>query len=133
MNTQSSLKTDHRSYPLWPFALVTALLPLITIHTTYLVSAAEGYVDWCIPYWHSCTSISKTGRYGSAYFIFKGAMIPASLLMLCWWWLCREWLIGMGLRTRSVKLLPWIGLVAAFSMLSYTLALGHAGDSFRLV
>ena len=30
--------------------LVTVLLPLVTFHVTYLVSASQGYVDWCIPY-----------------------------------------------------------------------------------
>ncbi len=123
----------HTRYPLWPLALSVALLPLLTIHFSYLLSALEGHVPWCIPHWDSCTSISRTGRFGSAYFLFKGAMIPVALLMIFFWWFTRHWLQQLGASGRSVRLLPWIGLVAALSLLLYTLALGHVGDGYRLI
>lgn len=133
MDNKATQHHNHSGYPLWPLALATALLPLLTIHSTYLISAFEGHIPWCLPHWDSCTSISSTGRHGTAYFIFKGSMIPVSVLMMFWWWLSREWLKGMGLDTRSMKALPWTGLVAALSMLLYTLALGHSGDGFHLM
>lgn len=118
--------------PLWWLALVAALIPLVTIHLTYLVSALEGYVDWCMPYLESCTSISRTGRYGTAYFIFKGAMLPASVAGLLFWWLNTHWLRQLG----GAQRLAWIGLLglcAGLALGLYTLALGHIGDGFRLL
>jgi len=52
-----------RSIPLWWLALAAALSLLLTIHDTFVIAVFEGYISWCIPYWDSCTSISRTGRY----------------------------------------------------------------------
>lgn len=119
--------------PLWGLALAASLIPLVTIHMTYLVSAIEGHVPWCMPYWDSCTSISRTGRYGVSYFIFKGAMLPAALLGIMFWWLNARWLRRLGASGRGITWLPWLGLVACLFLAAYTMALGHAGDTFRFI
>lgn len=119
--------------PLWWIAITTALIPLITIHTTFIVSAMEGYVDWCVPYWDSCASISRTGRHGTSYFIFKGTMLPAALLGMTFWWLNARWLRTLGTAGKSPAWLPWLGLVAGIALGAYTLALGHRGDEFQLI
>lgn len=119
--------------PLWWMALAAALIPLVTIHTTYFVSAIEGHVDWCLPYWQSCTSISGTGRHGTAYFIFKGTMLPAALLGVLFWWLNTRWLRQLGAGGRGIAWLPWLGLAACLALSIYTLALGHRGDDFQLI
>lgn len=125
--------TDHRSFPLWWLALAAALVPLLTIHITFAVSVLEGHVELCIPYWDSCTSISRTGRYGTSYFIFKGTMLPAALLGILFWWLNSRWLRQLGIHSAGVAWIPWLGLVASLSLAAYTLALGHAGDGFNLI
>jgi Frag1/DRAM/Sfk1 family protein len=125
--------TDHRSFPLWWLALAAALVPLLTIHITFAVSVMEGHVELCIPYWDSCTSISRTGRYGTSYFIFKGTMLPAAVLGILFWWLNSRWLRQLGIHSRGVAWLPWLGLIASLSLAAYTLALGHAGDGFNLI
>lgn len=119
--------------PLWWLALAAGLLPLIAIHLSYLVAALEGFVDWCLPYLQSCTSISRTGRHGTAYFIFKGVMLPAAVAGLLFWWLNPRWLRQLGARTERLGWLPLLGLVACLALVLYTLALGHAGDGFRLL
>lgn len=124
---------DHRSFPLWWLALAAGLIPLLTIHTTFLVSILEGHVSPCIPYWDSCTSISRTGRNGLSYFIFKGAMLPAAVVGILFWWLNGHWLRQLGIYSTGVAWIPWLGLVAGLSLIAYTLALGHAGDGFNLV
>lgn len=116
---------------LFPLALTAALLPLLTIHTCYLISAIEGHISWCMPYAEACTSISRAGRHGTAYFIFKGAMLPALVLLALFWLLNRDWLRLLG-DDRSV-LMPWLGLIASAALLVYTLSLGHAGDGFFLL
>lgn len=118
---------------LWWLALAAGLLPLLTIHTTFTVSVLEGHVQACVPYWDNCTSISRTGRHGSAYFIFKGAMLPAALLGLLFWWLNAAWLRQLGCRPRASAWLPWLGLVAGLALAAYTMALGHGGDTFNLI
>lgn len=113
------------------FALITAILPLITIHTTYVVSAAQGHVDWCIPYIDSCTSVSATGRDGPGYFIFKGVMVPVMALLIIVWYINHRWLQGLG--HRYGKGVGWLGLFASLFLILYTIALGHRGDEFHLM
>jgi len=79
---------------------MTGLVPIVAIHSTYLVSALQGHVPWCFPYFESCTSISATGRHGAAYFLFKGTMIPAAMLLMAFWFLVDA---GFGLRLASSK------------------------------
>lgn len=122
---------QHREIRLAWLGFITTLLPVLTFHTTYLLSAWSGTVDWCIPYWDACTSISATGRNGLAYFIFKGAMIPAITLQVLFWVINHRWLQALGYpRGRCVG---WLGALAAAFLLPYVLSLGHAGDAFALV
>lgn len=123
---------QNHSIPLWWLALAAALVPLVTIHTTFVIAVLEGYISWCIPYWDSCTSISRTGRYGTAYFIFKGTMLPAALLGILFWWLNGRWLLQLGAPARGQHWIPWLGLVACTALGCYTLALGHEGDGFNM-
>lgn len=125
--------TDHRSFPLWWLALAAGLIPFLTIHTTFVVSVIEGHISFCNPYWDSCTSISRTGRSGTSYFIFKGAMLPAAVLGILFWWLNGRWLRQLGLHTAGAAWVPWLGLTACLALTAYTLALGHTGEGFNLV
>lgn len=113
--------------------LLTGLLPIVAVHLTYWVSADQGYVPWCFIYTESCSSISATGRHGSAYFIFKGMMIPAAMIMILYWILSYQWLIALGdkhrLADRSMLIL---GVIAAVFLILYVIALGAGSDYFRL-
>lgn len=124
---------DHRSFHLWWLALAAGLVPLVTIHVTFMVSVFEGYVELCMPYWDSCTSISRTGRHGTSYLIFKGTMLPAAVLGILFWWLNGRWLRQLGDHSVRVAWIPWLGLVACVSLGAYTLSLGHAGEGFELI
>ncbi len=116
---------------IWLLALACAVLPFLTVHCSFAMSVIEGYMQWCIPYWEACTSISRTGRHGTGYFIFKGGMIPTTVLLILFWGLNRIWLRSLGLSAGAA--LPWLGLVSSLSLLIYTLSLGHAGDTFHLL
>ncbi|MDI9244698.1 hypothetical protein [Marinobacter sp. CHS3-4] len=124
---------DHRYLQLWWLALAASLLPLLTIHVTLAVSIIQGFVEPCVPYWDSCTSISRTGRHGTSYFIFKGAMLPAALLGIALWGLSGRWLRQLGIHSIGAAWLPWLGFIASASLGAYTLALGHEGEGFNLV
>ena len=57
--------------------LVTGLLPILAIHISLLVAINAGVIPACFPYIEGCTSISATGRYEPASFIFKPAMMSS--------------------------------------------------------
>ena len=103
-------------------SVAALVLPLLTIHLCWLVSSLEGYIDWCVPYTGPCTSISRAGRYGTAWWLFKLLMIPASVLMIHYWWACRRWLHACTGKWRDSLL--WLGAGAGVALLVYTLALG---------
>lgn len=107
-----------------PFALVTGLLPLLCVHVTYVLAASHGHVDWCMPYWDSCTSISATGRELPEKLVFKLLMLPAGLCAVVFWWLADRWLrgtLGRGSRAMLVS-----GIVAALFLMLYVVALGES-------
>lgn len=107
-----------------------ALLPLLTIHLAFFTSVVQGYIEPCLPYWSDCVSISRSGRHGLAYVLFKAGMIPATLLLGWFWQRCVSNLqsfIKYGSR------LVWAGWAASLALLLYTLALGHAGEGFQLL
>ncbi|GAB3014114.1 hypothetical protein [Bowmanella dokdonensis] len=117
--------------PLWQFGLLASLLPLLTIHLTLLVSFWQDALPHCNPYWLDCVSISATGRYGLAYFLFKAGMIPAMVLLALFWTLNSYWLKSLGLG--SQRYLGWLGVVASLALIVYSLSLGHVGETFYLL
>ncbi|MDF1820254.1 MAG: hypothetical protein P1U64_01685 [Alcanivoracaceae bacterium] len=124
------MNTNGRPLSVMPLGWSAALLPLLTIHLCFVLSVAQGHIDPCFPYWEGCSSISRAGRHGAAYFVFKGGMIPAAVLLAGFWWLNRAWLAQLGQRLPS---LPWLGLVASVALLLYTLTLGHRGEAFHML
>ncbi len=72
--------------------LITALLPAIGVHVSYLLAAQFGHVPWCFPYIDSCTSISAVGRESPESYIFRASIIPTAIFMMVYWRLSREWL-----------------------------------------
>ncbi len=113
-------------------AAINGLLPILAIHTTYLVSATQGHVPWCFPYLESCTSISATGRHGAAYFVFKGTMIPSAMLLALYWYLAYQWLRSLGDTGVVPRTIFVLGALGGLFLIIYTVALGAAGDHFRL-
>ena len=120
------MTTSPTAARLAPLAWATALLPLVTMHVCYLLSASEQLVPWCLPWFEGCTSISRASRSGTAYFAFKAGMLPACVCMVLFWWCNRQWLRQLGVEPR----LWWgLGMLAALPLALYTVVLGHAGDT----
>lgn len=72
--------------------LITGLMPIIGIHACYLIAASAQRIPVCIPYFAGCTSISATGRYPPASYLFKAVMLPEAVLLLLFWICCAAWL-----------------------------------------
>tara|TARA_R100001143_G_C3357179_1_gene133188 strand:- start:509 stop:1261 length:753 start_codon:yes stop_codon:yes gene_type:complete len=122
-----------RGVPLYSIAWAAALLPFIASHVSYLLAASAGHVEWCMPYWDSCTSISATGRELPEKIWFKLVMIPGALLSMLFWYCIAAWR-RQAADTRLPKSLwsmPLLGTIAALSLIVYTIALGEEGDAYQ--
>ena len=116
-------------------AWVCALLPFVATHASYIIAASQGHVEWCIPYWDSCTSISATGRQMPEKLWFKLGMIPAALLTALFWRNLHTWFATTPvahLRRASSAMLV-LGMLAAMFLVLYTLALGEEGETSRFI
>jgi len=108
------------------FAIITGLLPFIAIHASYLLAAHFGHVQWCVPYWDSCTSISATGRELPEKLLFKAIMMPAGLMAILFWWLVQQWLDQV--LQRRTRLVPTLGVISGGFLIVYVAALGEGRD-----
>lgn len=111
-------------------ALFLGIVPAVVINLNYLLAASEGYVPWCVPYWDSCTSISRTGREGTAFFFFKATMLPIALAYAWYWVLSQRTLESLGYQRKTIR---YLGLGAVSAFVIYVLALGLIGDNYQLV
>jgi hypothetical protein len=116
---------------LWLLPMLVALLPFLATHAALLLSIDAGRVAACIPYFSGCTSISRAARHGGANDLFQLVMLPVALLHAANWIAAQRWfarhhpLAGAG-----ASLVP-LGLVAAFALAVYVVALGTEGDFYR--
>lgn len=113
--------------------LLAAAVPFAAVHLTYLLAAATGSVDWCIPYLDSCTSISATGRKPPASYLFRATMLPTAVFMAAYWWFSLVWLDSERQRAGLPvgRLGSWmlaLGLLACVGLVAYVTVLGEAGD-----
>ena len=117
---------------LYPLALLAGLLPIVCIHLTYWLAASHGQVPWCFPYIDSCTSISATGREPPAFFVFKGVMIPAAVLLIGYWIINAMWLRTLGSdRKNWLRALKALGVLAGGGLIFYSVYLGSIGPEYR--
>lgn len=116
-----------------PLALLAGGIPLVAVHLALHISISHGYVEPCIPYWDGCTSISRAGRHGLANLAFQGLMLPYAAVLATFWIACAGWLRRQGGDSLTVRLLPWLGVVAAIFLVLYTVFLGTDGDVYRLL
>lgn len=59
--------------------LIAGLLPIVAIHLSLLIAIDAGAIQGCNPYFEGCTSISATGRYVPASYLFRPAMMAVVL------------------------------------------------------
>ncbi len=99
-------------------AVAAAFLPAIVFPTTYLVAAAGGHVDWCVPPLQGCTDITHTGMKFPESHIFRVAMPFICLLFVLVWLTAHDWVRQVrgeaGVRERRFR---GLGVVAALALL----------------
>ena len=102
------------------------LVPVLTIFVSYLISASNGYVDWCMPIIEGCTSISKVGRYGLSFYLYKIFIIPSLILMIYFW-------SKAYLNIYKNLVLIFLSVVACLFLIIYLIALGFDGKIYRFM
>jgi len=129
------MRFSPKGIPLSYLALAALILPLLTTHLCYLISANFNQVPWCVPYWDSCTSISATGRQLPAKLIFKSGMTATAFISMLLWWCAGQWchLSGIEGSDRSRRAMQVLGILAALFLVQYTMALGEVGDAYKVL
>ena len=108
--------------------LITGIAPMLAIHASYLIAIRAGILPACIPYLEGCTSISATGRYPPASFLFKSVMMPEAILMAAYWLFSVAWLRSLariaGRGDNGGTTIAVFGIAGALSLILYVTFLG---------
>jgi len=115
-------------------ALLTVILPLITVNAAYLISAFADKVPWCIPYLEGCTSISRAARMSDAIFLFRAIMIFYAVLLIFYWRLVQLWLNELDQHfSPTALLIALLGISGAGFLILYVDYLGTEGVMYRFM
>ena len=102
------------------------LIPVITVIISYFISSFGGFVDWCMPLIDGCTSISKVGRYGISFYLYKIFIIPSVILMIIFWYQVNKYIY-------KSNLLLFLSTTSCIFLIKYLLALGFDGKIYRFM
>ena len=123
-----TIRPDRKS--VW-IAILTGLVPIVTVNVCYLISSTQGHVPACVPYIDGCTSISAAGRYGISYYLFKVGMVGAAILLVLFWRRLSE---HIRMETgRPAPVVAAAGMGGAFFLVLYTAFLGTEGHIYFLL
>ena len=118
--------------PLWPLALLAALLPLAATAIAYPLSISLELAPGCNPFVDGCVSISRAGRHGLPNIVFRGLVLPAAVLQALCWIACPAWLRTIGAPPDTLqRTLPAIGVAAGAMLALYGTFLGSEGEGYR--
>lgn len=117
-------------WPLWPLALLCALLPFLAAHLGWWLSTAHGLIPACNPYLDGCVSISRASRHGLGNLVFRMLMLPAATLQALCWLAAAQWARGDESPSRWI---PWLGGIAAVALVLYAGFLGSEGRVYELL
>jgi hypothetical protein len=119
------------SLPLWPLALLAALLPAAAALLALWLAVHAGAVPACNPFIEGCVSISRAARHDLPNHVFRALMLPAATLQGLVWLLAARWLrAGLG-STAPLRALAPLGLTAAAALVLYVSFLGTEGPIYR--
>ena len=102
------------------------LIPVLTVIISYFISSFGGFVDWCMPLIDGCTSISKVGRYGISFYLYKIFIIPSVILMIIFWYQVNKYIY-------KSNLLLFLSITSCVFLIIYLFALGFDGKIYRFM
>ncbi len=101
-------------------------IPVLTVTISYFISSFGGLVDWCMPLLDGCTSISKVGRYGISFYLYKLFITPSVILAMIFWY-------QINLYIHKSNFLFSLGTVSSIFLIVYLIALGFDGNIYRFM
>jgi len=106
--------------------LIAGVVPFVGIHVCYLIAVQHGFLPSCFPYVEGCTSISATGRYPPASFLFRAVELPVTALLIVIWYFTVEWLrtLKPNLSKTTAAAILISGVIGALALLIYVSFLG---------
>jgi hypothetical protein len=114
--------------------LITGFAPIFAAHVSYLIGIRAGVLPACMPYIAGCTSISATGRYPPASFLFKSIMMPEAILLAAYWLFSVAWLRSLertaGRSADSGTMVGVFGVAGALFLIVYVTFLGTEGPVY---
>ena len=116
---------------LWPLPLIGGLLPAVAALAALCLSFALDIIPPCNPFLDGCVSISRAARHDLPNHVFRALVLPAAVLQALTWMLCAAWLRGGESRAVSMRLLPWLGVLAGVFLVLYGTFLGTEGQAYR--
>jgi len=121
-----------RGWKLWPLPLAAGLLPALAALVALWLAIALGIIPSCNPLLDGCVSISRAARHDLPNHVFRALVLPAAVLQGATWVLCASWLARAGSDARTtLRVLPWLGVLVALSLVTYGTFLGTEGQVYR--
>lgn len=118
--------------PLWPLPFVAGLLPAIGTLVALAISIKLDLIPACNPFIDGCVSVSRAARYDLANHVFRASALPGATLQGLTWIAVAVWLRPLApAHGRSLRGLPWLGVIAAVALIAYGTFLGTEGQAYR--
>lgn len=118
--------------PLWPLPLIAGLLPAVGSLIALAYSIHLQLIPACNPFIDGCVSVSRAARYDLSNHIFRAMTLSGAALQGLTWILVAHWLRPIAPKhQRSLRFVPWLGLIAAIALIAYGTFLGTEGQAYR--
>ena len=118
--------------PLWPLPLIAGLLPAVGSLIALAYSIHLQLIPACNPFIDGCVSVSRAARYDLSNHIFRAMTLSGAALQGLTWILVAHWLRPIAPKhQRSLRFVPWLGLLAAIALIAYGTFLGTEGQAYR--
>lgn len=117
--------------------LVTGLVPVFTVFTCYWIAIHTAGIPSCNPFLDGCTSVSSTGRHEPASYLFKGMMMPQSIVLSAYWLLNVGWLRALeranGGNGNSGIGIGIVGVTGSLFLILYVTFLGSEAPFYEFM
>lgn len=118
--------------PIWPLPLIAGLLPAAGSLIALALSIHLELIPACNPFFEGCVSVSRAARHGLGNHVFRAMTLPGAALQGLTWIVVAFWLRPLApKRDRSLRWLPWLGVIAAIALIAYGTFLGTEGQTYR--
>ena len=127
--------TARAGWPVWPLAAAVVVVPIVAVTLAATIAMSQQLVPACVPFIDGCTSVSATGRYPPASFVFKGIMLPYATLLALYWWAVVTWLRDLpGVAPwRNANLCLALTWFSALALVVYAVTLGSRGELYEFM